>query len=426
MKKISLIFLIFILMIMSITISVHATENSGAPSAEPQITDGQPVESQPQGEEAQPGIPENSEPQIPANDIVTIQTIGRVIKTNGVKEVESGEFKDRLQEITIEIIKGDYIGEEYTTTYNLSYDIEGKIQAYELEVGDKVTVEIVEENGNTTVTVQDVARSSYIIWMFIVFLLSIVVVGGKSGVKAIIGLLLTIIFIYVILIKNVFEGQNAIGLAIGTAMLVIAVTFIVIGGINKKILTAAIGTLGGVITAGGIAFLFNHLAKMTGACEDAIQLSVNMVDISFNFRDLLLAGIIVSALGACMDVGMSIASSLDEIKMKKPDITWIELFKSGMNIGRDVIGTMTNTLILAYVGNSITLILLFMACNMNVIDILNKETIAEQIISALAGSMGVVYTVPITSIVYSILNKDKTVYKKESENRINGKRSLKI
>ena len=127
-----------------------------------------------------------------------------------------------------------------------------------------------------------------------------------------------------------------------------------------------------------------------------------------------------------MDVGMSIASSLDEIKIKNPEITWKELFKSGMNIGKDVIGTMTNTLILAYVGNSITLILLFMACNMKVLDILNKETIAEQIISALAGSMGVVYTVPITSFVYSILNKDKTVYKKESENRINGKRSLKI
>ena len=308
----------------------------------------------------------------------------------------------------------------------MSYDIEGKIQAYELEVGDKVTVEIVEENGNTTVTVQDVARSNYIIWMFIVFLLSIIVVGGKSGVKAIIGLLLTILFIYIILIRKVFEGQNAIGLAIGTAMLVIISTFIVIGGINKKIFTAAIGTLGGVITAGGIAFIFNHLAKMTGACEDAIQLSVNMTNISFNFRDLLLAGIIVSSLGACMDVGMSIASSLDEIKMKKPDITWLELLKSGMNIGRDVIGTMTNTLILAYVGNSITLILLFMACNMNLIDIFNKETIAEQIISALAGSMGVVYTVPITSFVYAILNKDKTVYKKESENRINGKRSLKI
>ena len=87
---------------------------------------------------------------------------------------------------------------------------------------------------------------------------------------------------------------------------------------------------------------------------------------------------------------------------------------------------MTNTLILAYVGGSLTLILLFMACNMSIIDILNKETIAEQIISAIAGSMGVIYTVPITSFIYSVLNKDKVIYKKNSENRIDGKRSLKI
>ena len=127
-----------------------------------------------------------------------------------------------------------------------------------------------------------------------------------------------------------------------------------------------------------------------------------------------------------MDVGMSIASSLDEIKMKNPDITGAELFKSGMNIGRDVIGTMTNTLILAYVGGSLTLILLFMACKMNLYEILNKETIAEQIISAIAGSMGVVYTVPITALAYSVLNRDRVIYRKTSENKLNGKRSLKI
>ena len=127
-----------------------------------------------------------------------------------------------------------------------------------------------------------------------------------------------------------------------------------------------------------------------------------------------------------MDVGMSIASSLDEIKQKNPEITWKELFKSGMNIGRDVIGTMTNTLILAYVGSSLTLILLFLVCNMNLYEILNKETIAEEVVTAIAGSMGVVYTVPITSFIYSILNKDRLVYNKVSENKINGKRSLKI
>ena len=228
------------------------------------------------------------------------------------------------------------------------------------------------------------------------------------------------------MIKGIFKGDNAIILSVGTSMLVILGTFIIIGGFNKKITTAAIGTLGGVISAGLMALIFNHLAKMSGACEDAIQLSVSMSTINFDFRDLLFAGIIVSALGACMDVGMSIASSLDEIKMKNSDITWKELFKSGMNIGRDVIGTMTNTLILAYVGGSLTLILLFMACNMSIIDILNKETIAEQIISAIAGSMGVIYTVPITSFIYSVLNKDKVIYKKNSENRIDGKRSLKI
>ncbi len=258
------------------------------------------------------------------------------------------------------------------------------------------------------------------------FLLSIIIVGGKKGIKAILGLLYTIILIYFVMVKGIFKGNNAILTSIGTSMIIIFGTFIIIGGFSKKIATAAIGTLGGVISAGMMAVIFNYLAKMSGACEDAIQLSINMSAINFDFRDLLFAGIIVSALGACMDVGMSIASSLDEIKMKKSDITWQELFKSGMNIGRDVIGTMTNTLILAYVGGSLTLILLFMACNMSLVEILNKETIAEQIISAIAGSMGVIYTVPITSFIYAILNKDKIIYNKTSENRINGKRSLKI
>ena len=209
------------------------------------------------------------------------------------------------------------------------------------------------------------------------------------------------------MIKGIYKGFDPIWTSIFTCVFIIAATFFIIGGINKKIITASIGTLGGVILAGGVATIFNYLCKMSGAGEDAIQLSVSMTTMTFNFKDLLFAGIIISALGACMDVGMSIASSLDEIKSKNPDITYKELFKSGMNIGRDTIATMTNTLILAYVGGSITLILLFLACNISLVDIVNKETIAQEIISAIAGSMGVVYTVPITSIVYSILNKVK-------------------
>ena len=369
---------------------------------------------------------ENVEPLTEKSDYM-VDTKARVMETYGVKEIVTGTVTDKVQEVKIEIIEGDYIGEEFVTNYVLTYDIAGKIQAYELDVGDKVLVQLTEDqDGNIVATVQDVAREKYIIAMFIIFLLSVVLVGGKQGVKAVLGLFATIVIIYLVLIKGVFVGKDAIIYSIVSIILTIGVTFLIIGGYNKKVLTAALGTIGGVLSAGIMALIFSKLAKMTGASEDAIQLTINIANINFEFRELLFSGIIISALGACMDVGMSIASSLDEIKMKNPEITWQELFKSGMNIGRDVIGTMTNTLILAYVGGSLTLILLFMASNLSILEILNKETIAEQVISALAGSMGVVYTVPITSFIYSVLNKDQVIYKKVSDNKLNGKRSLKI
>ena len=369
---------------------------------------------------------ENVEPLTEKSDYM-VDTKARVMETYGVKEIVTGTVTDKVQEVKIEIIEGDYIGEEFVTNYVLTYDIAGKIQAYELDVGDKVLVQLTEDqDGNIVATVQDVAREKYIIAMFIIFLLSVVLVGGKQGVKAVLGLFATIVIIYLVLIKGVFTGKDAVIYSIASIVLTIVATFLIIGGWNKKILTAALGTIGGVLSAGIMALIFSKLAKMTGASEDAIQLTINIANINFEFRELLFSGIIISALGACMDVGMSIASSLDEIKMKNPEITWQELFKSGMNIGRDVIGTMTNTLILAYVGGSLTLILLFMASNLSILEILNKETIAEQVISALAGSMGVVYTVPITSFIYSVLNKDQVIYKKVSDNKLNGKRSLKI
>lgn len=402
MKKITVVLCMFLLIISSLATYIQATETTNV--------DAEPV----------------SADLVEKNDYM-VDTKARVMETYGVKEIVTGSVTDRVQEVKIEIIEGDYIGEEFVTNYVLTYDIAGKIQAYELDVGDKVLVQLTEDqDGNIVATVQDVAREKYIILMILVFLLSIVLVCGKQGVKAIIGLVATIVIIYCVFIQGVFEGKDAIVYSILATILTITATFVVIGGFNKKILTAALGTLGGVLSAGIMALIFNNLAKMTGASEDAIQLSINIASINFEFRDLLFSGIVISALGACMDVGMSIASSLDEIKMKNPEITWKELFKSGMNIGRDTIGTMTNTLILAYVGGSVSLILLFMASDLSVLEILNKETIAEQVISALAGSMGVVYTVPITSFVYSILNKDQVIYKKVSDNKLNGKRSLKI
>ena len=351
----------------------------------------------------------------------------KVIEAGEKKQITTDSITDTIQELKIKILEGKHKGEEYTTNYILSYDIEGKILAYEIEKGNIVWVQLTENpDGSVVTSVENIVRQNYMLLMIAVFFGSIVLIGRKKGIQAILGLTVTILAIYFILIKSVYMGKNPIIMSVITSAIVIIATLIIIGGLNKKVLTAAIGTLGGVVTSGIFAAIFSYLIKLSGACEDAVQLSINASDITFNFRELLFAGIIISALGACMDVGMSIASSLDEIKKKNPEITGKELFKSGMNIGKDVIGTMCNTLILAYVGGALTLIILFMVCDFNFIQIINKETIAEEIISAVAGSVGVLYTVPLTTFAYSVLNRDKTVYKKVSDNKIDGKRSLKI
>lgn len=410
LKKITLLFMAIILMMNIYVGVIYAEENTTNAQ-----TDNQSVDQS----SADTALLSNSE------EIVTVKA--KVIEVGEVKKVTTGTVEDTIQEVTIEILEGEYEAREFTTNYILSYDIEGKILAYELEVGNKVTVELSKNaDGSVTATVQDVQRGTYIYIMFFVFLASVILVGGKQGVKAVIGLLITIFAIYFILIKGIFAGGDPIFFSIATSAVIIVLTFLVIGGISRKIVTAALGTLGGVAMAGIMAAIFSHVAKLSGACEDAIQLSINMTTVTFNFRDLIFAGIVVSALGACMDVGMSIASSLDEIKNKTKDISWQELFKSGMSIGRDTIATMTNTLILAYVGGALKLILLFMACNISMGEIINKEAIAEEIISAIAGSMGVVYTVPITAFIYAFLNRNKTAYKTVSDNKIEGKRSLKI
>ena len=411
MKRVYKIIVLFI-MIIAIAFNIYADENKteeDTAQAEASVEQTDLVSKQPEVK------------------IQNIEVKAKVIKAGQKKQITTDSITDTVQELRIKILEGKHKGEEYTTNYILSYDIEGKILAYEIEEGNTVWVQLTENPDGTVVTsVENIVRQNYMLLMIAAFCGSIVLIGRKKGVQAILGLTVTILAIYFILIRSVYMGKNPILMSIITSAVVIISTLIIIGGLNKKVLTAAMGTLGGIIIAGLFAALFGYLIKLSGACEDAVQLSINANDITFNFRELLFAGIIISALGACMDVGMSIASSLDEIKKKNPKITAIELFKSGMNIGKDVIGTMCNTLILAYVGGALTMIILFMVCDFSFIQIINKETIAEEIISAVSGSVGVLYTVPMTAFIYSILNRDKTVYKKVSDNKLDGKRSLKI
>ena len=352
----------------------------------------------------------------------------KVIEVGGVSYRKTGDLSEKVQKVKVKILSGSRKNEKYDATYILSLDIDNKIMAYELSVGNIVKVQITEgEDPNSpTIEVQDVVRQNYLIYLIIFFFASILIVGRKKGIKAILGLLITVFAIYFILVLSIYKGYNAVLLSIATSFVIVILTFTILDGWNKKTISAALGTLGGVIFAGVLAFIFGHIAKLSGASEESIMLSIAAKDVTFNFRDLLFAGIVIAALGACMDVGMSIASSLAELKDKKNDITAKELFKSGMKIGGDMIGTMTNTLILSFIGTSLNLVLLYMATDMKFLDVINIETITQQIVSAIAGSIGIVYTVPITAAIFAFINRNKDKFKTKSDNIVEGKRSLKL
>lgn len=245
-----------------------------------------------------------------------------------------------------------------------------------------------------------------LLYLIVFFLGSLLVVGGIKGLKAIFTLAFTIFAVIKILLPMILNGYNPVFVSVGICAVVIVVTLLVVSGVNKKTLSAIIGTLGGVIIAGFLALFTGYMACLTGlGNEESIHLILYSRNI--NFRGLLFAGIIIGALGAVMDVGISVASSMYEVQLRNPKIDEKDLISAGMNVGRDIMGTMSNTLILAYVGSSLNLLLLFLVYDMPLNEIICRDNMAAEVVRALAGSVGLIFTIPLTALVAGKLAKNK-------------------
>lgn len=302
------------------------------------------------------------------------------------------------QLVKVKILTGPFKGEivicENNNSGNLAYDII-------LKEGQRVVLELdAEEDIIIDAYVTDYERDRFIYLLGIILILLILLIGRKQGLKAIVSLGLSIFIIAKVMLPYLLQGYNPLLLSIGTAAIVSFLTFLIIGGITRKSLAAMIGTVGGVAVAGLIALIIGKLAHLTGLSDHEAQMLIYIPQgIQFDFRGILLAGIIIGALGAVMDVGMSIASAMDEIKKQSGDISTVQLVRAGMNVGKDIMGTMSNTLVLAYTGSSIPLILLFMAYEAPFYKVVNMDLIATEMIRALVGSIGLVLAIPITALV---------------------------
>lgn len=262
----------------------------------------------------------------------------------------------------------------------------------------------IEQGGEVYLT--DYYREPVILALILAFVVLVVLLGGSRGFKAIISLILTGLAITYFLIPGIKAGLNPISLAVALSAFATATTMLLIAGWTKKSLAATIGTTGGVAIAGLIAMLVINTAPLSGlASTEAHILLANLHDLDLDFQGILAAGIIIASLGASMDVSISIASSAQEIYEAKPDQAKRELFSHTMNVGKDIMGTMVNTLILAYTGASIPLFLLLYS--ESGIRLINMEIIATELTAATVGSIGLLLAIPVTALVSSVLLKAK-------------------
>lgn len=303
----------------------------------------------------------------------------------------------RYQHLKIEILTGKHKGEVYTVRNTIELAIPYRL-IFRLHEKMILQVDEDEETGKIiNLKIYERARDTKVYALIVIFAAALIIVGKKNGLKALITLGITVGLIFGIFLPCIIRGVNPILLVLAVCSSATVITLLIISGNNKKTYTAIIGTIGGVIIAGIFAFIAGKILMLTGlGNEDAQMLAFIPQHRRIDYQGLLFAGIMIGALGAVMDVAMSISSAMWEIISVSPDISKKQLIKSGMNIGRDIIGSMSNTLILAYVSTSIPVLLLFILFSNGFTEIINLELLASEVLRAVAGSIGLICTIPIT------------------------------
>ncbi len=307
----------------------------------------------------------------------------------------------------LEILTGRYAGDivEVTNYFSAMYNVD-------VQVGDTISVRITTtEPGEYDVSVYNYNRIPIIIAIVAIFFLALVVIGGWQGLRALVGLIFTFISIVYLLLPLVLKGWHAVPLTIAIVGITSTACFWLLGGWQPKTMGAALGCLCGVAAAALLGTIAIELLQVTAyQMDEGEGLLLARGDSGLRLNGLLLSGILIAAEGAVMDTSMSVASAMAELKHKRPDIGMGELFRSGMHIGRDATGTMANTLVLAFAGSSLNMMVLIYSYRVSFIQLMNTDFVAVEVVRGVAGSLGIILTVPcVAAITAWLLTRNRKV-----------------
>lgn len=311
----------------------------------------------------------------------------------------------RYQHIKLKLLSGDFKGNTYTLRNTID-----QINPYKLilKKGENILLYQYEDDGKLTgLKIFERSKENSLYFLIGIFILSMILIGGLKGFKAFITLFLTVVVVICFLVPLLLKGYSPIPITIFSVAIITVLTLFIVSGINRKTWAGIIGTVLGTLIAGVLAMGVSNYTGLIGMGSEDMQALVYGSNGHFlDYRGILFSGVIIGALGAVMDVAISIASSMWEIEEINPDITNKQLIKSGMNIGKDIMGAMSNTLILAYVGSSLSLIMVFASFKLSFSEIINLDIVATEIIRSIAGSIGLILSIPATVLV-SVLMRPK-------------------
>lgn len=353
---------------------------------------------------------DSQQAEMPAEDVQIEYYRAQVLKIISDEEDtisgEGYEYVERTQTLRVRLLEGPCKGRIAVVSYNLTDTWGGGNGTLPVRAGSKVIVQLDEgKDGILSGIVVQYVRQNALLWLGLIFVALLAFFGGKRGLRSLLALVVSCVGLIFIMVPLVVNGFNPVWAAVLASVFAICTTLILVYGFTIKTLAAAVGSVGGVVIAGVITAIMNVVMNMTGLVDDESMYLAQSVAVgeTIDLRGILFAAIIISVLGGTIDVGISIASALDEMRLQAKGITGARMMESGINIGIDIMGASLNTLILSYVGGSLHLLMIFYTYDSPMVMIINDEMIVCEILRALAGSFGLLLTVPVTAFVASMM-----------------------
>lgn len=327
----------------------------------------------------------------------------RVVEVLEEGTLEVGDGNEQpYQRLLLHIESGTMAGQEIVVEEG-AVNIVGQQRMF--DVGDRIFVEraVAQEGGEDRLYISDFRRTGPLVGIVALFIGLVVLVGRGKGLRSLGGSLFSLGVIFAFILPQILEGRDPVGVSIIGSILLLSVSTYLTYGWNIKAHAAVAGMTISLALTGGLAWLFVGWARLTGMAMEESAFLVMEIGPDVNLRGLVLGGIIIGSLGVLDDVCVGQASAIIELLKANPDLRWLDLFQRSLNIGTDHIAAMVNTLLLAYVGGSMPLMLAFTLYQEPLWRRINREPIAEEIVRTLVGSAGLVLAVPITGLLASLL-----------------------